>query len=120
MQVINYYADPTVLYEDRENGYLIKYPSFHNSNPFFDYPKTYSAINTPLREFAESIAAKYDDRAYLDYRITFDNRSGTRKIQIDFSGGGFPDGRNENSKKIEKQFIFDANNADEEHPPAMV
>lgn len=119
LQVINYFTDEEVLYRDDDNGFLIKYPKFKNSNPFFDYPKTYEAINRPLCEYAESIASKYDNCANLGYRIAYDDRNDTRKIRIDFTVTGYPNGRNGSAEKTEKHFIFDVTNADEDHPPVM-
>lgn len=53
------------------------------------------------------------------YHIIFDDRNDTRKIQIDFFGNGYPNGIKGNKERIEKQFVFDVTNADEEHPAIM-
>lgn len=105
LQVINYFVDDITTFDDQDNDYLIRYPGFKNSNPFFDYPKTYESINRPLREYAESIAEKYGNCAYLEYHIIFDDRNDTRKIQIDFFGNGYPNGIKGNKERIEKQFF---------------
>lgn len=125
----NVYADSSDLDALLESGCEMIYPFFGNSASLtegraYHYPlgigsdkrPIYTAVNSPIHAWAESVVTQYQNRVKVGYTVI--NEGNILTVQM--RGAAYPDGLDGDAVEISKDFVFDVENVNLDKLPILL
>lgn len=113
----NYYS------ELEKSGYYQKFPVFTSNTSIGDskFFEVYSMINDSFKPYLYEMGAKYDNFVQMDYSVSFDkDRSNKYTLTVSFTGFGYPDEGKGEPIKLDRDFVYDITNVNENSMPILL
>ena len=102
----------------KEEGYYTSAPVFRSDTNYgtAKYRDVYMSLMNDYIPYLYDMCEKYENRVRIDYTADIDNKN--KRITVAFTGFGYPE--NGEPEVLDRDYIFDISNVDEDNMPVLL